>query len=165
LIHLLKNSIRIGVIFISIREEIDQIRDYISLQLLRYSDSFRVEFDLDERVYEYKCIKFILQPLVENAIYHGIDITSRNGVITIRVKKKGPQIEYTIEDNGKGIDQNTLYEINRDRDIETKTDGIGLQNVRLRLKTYFGENASLHIESEPGKGTRVFYSIPAERYE
>lgn len=165
LIHLLKNSIRIGVIFISIREEIDQIRDYISLQLLRYSDSFRVEFDLDERVYEYKCIKFILQPLVENAIYHGIDINSRKGVISIRVEKKGPHIEYAIEDNGKGIAQHTLDEINRDRDIETKTDGIGLQNVRLRLKTYFGENASLHIESEPGKGTRVFYSIPAERYE
>ena len=165
LIHLLKKSIKIGTIFISINEEIEQIREYIALQMLRYRDSFRVEYDIDDTALNYRCIKYILQPLVENAIFHGIDKTSETGVISISVQKNLDTIEYIITDNGCGMPEEILNAVIR-RNNKTASDGkIGIYNVNSRLTTYFGTESRLEIQSGIGKGTTVKYQIPAEKYE
>jgi two-component system, sensor histidine kinase YesM len=169
LIHLLRNSIRIGVIFISIRDEVEQIRDYIALQQLRYSSSFTVVYDIEEEVLKYKCIKFVLQPIVENAIFHGIDPAGSGGIITIAVRRKNGRIAYTVHDNGKGFDlqqQREILEGGPDQGhLSGSTEKIGLRNVNLRLETYFGAESRLNIESSPGRGTSIRFTIPAEVYE
>lgn len=164
LIHLLKKSIRFGSVFISIRDEIDQIRDYITLQKLRYNDSFQVRFSIDNDVLNYKCIKFILQPIVENAIFHGIDPGSGDGLITISISKEGNTIRYRVEDNGYGIDEETLSELNESPGKRKLSEKIGIHNVNSRLLTYFGPDCHLNIQSIRGSGTVVTYIIPVEPY-
>jgi two-component system, sensor histidine kinase YesM len=166
LIHLLKNSIKIGTIFIPIREEIEQIKAYISLQQLRYDNSFRVAYTIDPSVENFKCIKFILQPLVENAIFHGLNNGSRDGMIEISIRKEEAYIHYVISDNGNGMDHATLESVQHPSAVDTPPgDKIGIQNVRSRLSTYFGIYSTFSIDSTPEKGTTVRYSIPAEPYE
>jgi len=164
LIHLLRNSIRIGVIFISIRDEVEQIKDYISLQQLRYNDSFTVNFDIDEIVYPYKCIKFILQPIVENAIFHGVNPSNTDGVIKISIKKEQKSICYSISDNGKGFDIRILKRIPDQELNSERGEKIGLKNVNSRLETYFGPDSQLRIVTEKDRGTVIKYTIPAELF-
>jgi len=164
LIHLLKRSIKIGSVFISVRDEIEQIRDYISLQKLRYNDAFRVRFNIESSVLEFRCIKFILQPVVENAIFHGIDPGSGTGVITISVRLDENEIVYRVSDNGSGIPPETLRELNQQHDVAPSSERIGIHNVNSRLQTYFGPSSRLDIASTVGEGTTVTYRIPAEHY-
>jgi len=162
LIHLLRNSIKIGVIFISIKEEIDQIKSYIALQQLRYRNSFQVKFSVDADVMSFRCIKFTLQPIVENAIFHGLDTNSPGGHIHITIRKQENRIDYMVEDNGRGIEAHELATILEGNPSKGGSDKIGLRNVNSRLASYFGEESRMRIHSERGKGTKVVYSLPAE---
>jgi len=165
LINLLKSSIKLGQTFISIEEEINQIRDYISLQQLRYYDSFTVEFHMDEEVKSYKTIKFVLQPIVENAIFHGLDHEKMNGKIEISIAKFDDFIEYCVKDNGKGMDKDTQKKL-LDKCVKEKGfNGIGINNVNERIKNYFGTDYGINIQSEIGEGTSVSIIIPCILYE
>lgn len=165
LIHLLQSSIKIGQIFISIQEEVSQIKDYIYLQSLRYSNSFTVNYDIDADVLHYKTIKFILQPIVENAVFHGVNAMKSGGEILISIQKRRERIEYSVGDNGAGISPVLLEKLLQGPSDNGETDRIGLMNVNLRLKKYFGEERGLTISSRQGAGTVVSFSIPAELKE
>jgi two-component system, sensor histidine kinase YesM len=165
LIKLLKKSIRVGVIFISIRDEIDQIRDYIFLQQMRYDNSFTMEYDIDSRTLNYRCIKFILQPIIENSIFHGMDHIGRTGKINVAIRLRGSYIYYTVKDNGKGFDTSILQTNRQNIIAQENALKIGLSNVNSRLEKYFGKLSKLKIESSIGEGTTVSYKIPAEKYE
>jgi two-component system sensor histidine kinase YesM len=158
LISLLKSSIQIGKDTITIQEEIEQIKDYAALQRLRYINSFTVEYNVDDALYRCITLKFVLQPIVENSIFHGIDHEEKGGVISIDIRREGDRIVYRIHDNGRGLSEENLNSLMRDPHDGGK--GIGLNNVNRRIKEYFGEEYGIEIESRLGEGTTVKIIIP-----
>lgn len=138
--------------FVTIYNEIDHIRNYVQLMLYHYEDKFEVSYEVGEEVFSLYIFKLVLQPLVENAIYHGVLPLEKKGVIRIKASRQGERVFFEVEDNGVGMDQETLDGIQ---------DGIGFSNVNERLKYYYGEEYRLHVESRPEKGTRVYFYIPA----
>lgn len=163
LIKLLKSTIQFGRNFTSIEEEVQQICDYIKIQRLRYDDSFTVDIKVNKKLNKYKTLKFMLQPIVENAIFHGIDHEKKNGYIGIKIEKDGNKIIYTISDNGCGMNKKQVANLTG-RKNSTFT-GIGIQNVSERIKKYFGEKYGISILSKEGVGTRIVATIPALLYD
>jgi sensor histidine kinase YesM len=165
LIRLLRSSIRIGQVFIPVDEEIAQIQDYVSLQSLRYQNSFDVDYDIDPEAVECGTIKFALQPIVENAIFHGVNGSRHRGLITISVKRNDGSVEYTVADNGKGVQPRVVEDVIEGFHGESGDGRIGLRNVNARLVQYFGPGSALSVSGEPGIGTIVRYRIPATPFE
>ncbi|MFP4430699.1 MAG: sensor histidine kinase, partial [Spirochaetaceae bacterium] len=165
LIRLLRSSIRIGQVFIPVDEEIAQIRDYVSLQSLRYDNSFDVNYDIDSEAVECGTIKFALQPIVENAIFHGVNGSPYRGLISISVKRNDGSVEYTVADNGKGVQPRVVEDVIAGLHGESDDGRIGLRNVNARLVQYFGPRSALSISGEPGIGTIVRYRIPATPFQ
>ena len=167
LIQLLQSSIKIGEPFISIDEEIAQLKNYEALQKIRYLDSFHISYDIEQEVRKYSTIKFLLQSIVENAIYHGIEAKQRYGEISVRIFKREEKIVYIIADNGIGMSKTKLEELNGILASSVKTRGynkVGLKNVNERIKLYFGEQYGITLKSLEGNGTEVTVIIPAVKY-
>jgi two-component system, sensor histidine kinase YesM len=163
LITLLQSSIRIGQDFITISEEIEQIKNYVEIQKLRYCDRFDVGYEIDEHLLDCQVLKFSLQPIIENAIFHGIEAKDGPGLIKINIQQNDKNVVYRIEDNGIGFDEKQLAKISKDLDDEIRTRGfnqIGLKNVQDRIHMFFGPEYGIVIESEYGKGTIVIMTIP-----
>lgn len=165
LINLLQSSIKIGQPFIPIKDEIAQIKDYVRLQQLRYADSFEVDYKISETVEKYKTIKFVLQPIIENSIFHGLNHEEKNGKITIQIDKRLEEIVYTIQDNGRGMSEETISQLLKAETSEAGFNGIGLRNVNERIKNYFGEQYGLSVSSEISQGTTITIEIPAILFE
>jgi two-component system sensor histidine kinase YesM len=148
---------------VPIYEEIEQIKRYVEIQELRFPDRFSVSYDIDAGILDARMIKFILQPLVENAFYHGIERTSRPGQILVSIQESGDgDIRILVRDNGMGIDEHTLREIRkelhmqRDKlDFRDESKWLGLKNVCFRIQDYYGERYGLEINSVLHKGTTV----------
>ncbi len=151
-------SISKGHELITIENEIEHAKNYLIIQKFRYSNQFAFHFDIEESVLSYYCNKIILQPLIENAIIHGMDATIEDGVITIRAKETKEAICLVVEDNGTGMTDEQLRNIlhcdgNKDY-------GIGLKNVNDRIHIYFGEQYGVFLESEMDEGTKVTIRLP-----
>ncbi|WP_105617134.1 cache domain-containing sensor histidine kinase [Vallitalea okinawensis] len=144
-------------------EEIEHLENYLYIQRLRYREKLSISCHIEEEVKICKTIKLILQPLVENAINHGIDSMESGGLITINGSIQGNEVHIFIQDNGTGMSSERLKEVNDALKIG-KQDGytsIGLKNVYNRLKYNFNDNANLIIESSMGHGTTVKIILPA----
>lgn len=165
LIDLLKSAIRLGQLYIPISDEISQIRDYIILQELRYDGRFRVVFDIGPDVQKYKTLKFVMQPIVENAIFHGLDMDGGDAELRIAVKLQNDKIIYLIEDNGAGMDEGQIRRVLESERSGNGMNGIGVNNVNQRIRKYFGTEYGISIESRTGWGTRVSITIPAILFE
>lgn len=136
--------------------ELNNIQAYIEIQQYTHSNSFDVEYDIDERLLEYNMPNLILQPIVENAIEHGVDVKNDvRGNIKISISAHDNDIVFIIEDNGKGMSYDEVSQI-----LETKVTGYGVRNVDQRIKLFFAENYGLKYESEDTKGTKVTITIP-----
>lgn len=157
---------------VTIRDEIDHIKNYINIQNFRFENKFLVEYDIDEVLYDYKILKLTLQPLVENSIHHGLESKRGKGKISISCEKINDNIRFLITDNGTGIPEDKLELLNQSlsREIEPITDlsddsnksqSIGVANVNSRLKLYLGNEYGLRFTSINGKGTTVEILIPA----
>jgi two-component system, sensor histidine kinase YesM len=159
-----KGSITKGNDWVTLEEEIEHLKNYIYIQQLRYQDKFIISWDIDEEIKYYKTIKLILQPILENAIVHGIEDMKTGGIITIKGYMAEKSVCFEITDNGRGMSIRELTEL-KSRFLSdlsgSKQGSIGISNVFKRLKLYFGENSSFVIESEEGKGTTVKFRIPA----
>ncbi|MBZ4645968.1 MAG: sensor histidine kinase [Clostridia bacterium] len=142
---------RIGE-FVSIEQELEHAKNYIFLQKIRYNDKFIVNYDIDEKLLHYKTIKLILQPIIENAIFHGIEPKGGVGTIQITLSQINDKLKFEIIDDGIGMDIN----IDKDR----KFSGLGIENVNERLVRYFGEQSSLKIYSSINRGTKVMFYLP-----
>ncbi|RCX16834.1 two-component system sensor histidine kinase YesM [Anaerobacterium chartisolvens] len=158
-----------GKDWIPISDEVAHIRSYLIIQKIRYRDILDFQIDVDESILEYNILKLTLQPLVENALYHGIKNKREGGVITVKgyVAEKGNVI-FEINDNGAGMTPERLAEIQKTLDSNTvgfmiKESGFGLNNVHKRIKLYYGNQYGLKIQSEFKKGTQVAVLIPMER--
>ena len=161
LARLFRISISRGHELIPIRDELMHARSYLTIQSYRYRQQFTYRFTVDEALEDYLCNKITLQPLIENAIYHGIDRMVDEGQILIRVETAPDDVGdilLTVEDNGVGMTPEQCRKIlQKERSDST---GIGVKNVNDRLKIYFGEKYGLTIRSEPDVGTTVTVRIP-----
>ena len=157
-----RTSLSHGIDFIPISGEIEHVRNYLIIQHIRYSDVLSYEIDVDEDILDKKILKLLLQPLVENSLYHGIKNTRDRGKITVSVHKDNGKIRFSVADTGIGMTQETLealkYEINHGSGVK----GYGLFNVNRRLKLYYGLQEGIEIKSEYRGGTEVSFSIEIE---
>ncbi len=163
LARLFRISISRGHELIPIRSEVQHAQSYLQIQSVRYKDQFSYEFDVGEGCLEYLCNKITLQPIIENAIYHGVNGLVDEGRIVIRVFSREDDIFFTVEDNGVGMEPEQIEEIFR-RKPDGKS-GIGIKNVNDRLKIWFGEKYGVTITSVPDEGTRVTVRMPKVREE
>lgn len=152
-----------GKEFISIREEEQHISSYLEIQEMRYHDILEYEIQIDPEIYDYQILKLTLQPVVENALYHGIKCKREKGFIHIKGVKDKDSIRFIVEDDGVGMDPEELAELRReiDRPCKETEKGFGLANVNERIRMYFGEQYGVSIVSQKGKGTIVEIRIPA----
>lgn len=151
-----RTSLNRGKNVLTIEKEIENMKSYLEIQLCMHDNDFDVIMDIDEEILPYQTLNLLLQPLVENAIDHGIDLKEDGrGYIKIIGRKDAENIYLTVEDNGVGIEPEILSSI-----LEFKTKGYGVRNVNQRIRLYYGEEYCLRIESEVGKGTRCTINIP-----
>lgn len=151
-------SISGGHDLITIADELRHAENYLIIQSIRYKDRFDYEFDADETALKCKTVKIVLQPILENAIHHGIEKSVDHGLIKIEVRDHGDQILMRVSDNGLGMSPEVLskiFEINPSR-----SSGIGVKNVHQRIQLYFGKQYGLEIKSELEVGTTVDVWLP-----
>ena len=161
LARLFRISISKGHELIPIAKEIEHAESYLQIQKYRYKNQFAYEFDVDPACLDYYCNKITLQPIIENAINHGLDLMVEEGCIWVQVLQDGEDILFRVRDNGVGMSQEQLQAIFQ-RDPKDRT-GIGIKNVNDRLKIYFGKQYGLRITSELDVGTCVEIRMPKIR--
>lgn len=144
---------------ITMRAERDQVASYLEIQQIRYSDILDYEIDIPEELLGYTVPKLVLQPLVENAIYHGAKSQRKIGHIRITGESRGDDIMLRVADNGAGMDEAQVKALQAGI-YEDRHTGLGLVNVHKRIKLYCGEGYGLFFESALGKGTTVSILLP-----
>ncbi len=158
---LLKNSIRNQKETVTIEEEITLVGSYLSIQKIRYNDKFDVYMDVDDDILNCVVPKFIIQPLVENAIIHGIEDKVGKAHLIIRGRRAENKIVFEIEDDGVGISGQKLKNILKSKRINSPdSDSIGIANVDKRIKLYYGESYGLDIVSQENIGTVTRITMP-----
>jgi two-component system sensor histidine kinase YesM len=163
-VKFLRISFNQGNEIISIARELEIIREYISIQLFAFDDTFNVEYSIDPEVNNWYTIKLILQPIVENAIIHGL-VKKRDysGKIKISGKIENDDILFEVEDNGAGMDEDTLIKLSQGDSLKKTSKGYGIRNVQERIQLIFGASYGLSIQSKKNSGTKVTIKIP--RYD
>ena len=141
--------------FITLRQELDILSSYVGLQSHRYQNQFEVSYELEDGVQECRVLRLILQPIVENAIFHSVGHTLVH--ICIRAYRKEKSLIMVVEDDGIGMSQEVRDNIMK-KDV--KLNHVGLRNVHERIQLYFGEEYGLTILSQEGKGTKVIFTMP-----
>lgn len=159
---LLKNTIVNKKEFLPLREEIENIRNYALIQSLRYTEQFCMEYQVDDACLETPILKFLLQPIVENAILHGVEGVGRLVTVTVAARPWQGGLEVTVKDDGAGFDPALLDAQNTN---SRRFSGIGMGNVRQRIALVYGPAASLTVESRPGRGTAVTLLLPQKEGE
>lgn len=141
----------------TLRLELENIRNYLRIQKYRYKSKLNYEIDVPEKLYNRRVEHLSLQPLVENAIYHGIRERREGGLITVFAEERDGNLVIAVEDNGVGMTEERIREImNREESVKS----MGVRNVDNRIKLTFGSEYGLKIESKPGVGTRVTMTLP-----
>lgn len=150
-------SLNKGREVISVREELDLLKDYMKIQKIRFGEDVNISYETEEDVLEYHTVKLVLQPLVENAIHHG---RRDEGALNIKVgvSRKSDRIVFEVSDDGLGIEPEKLVKLRAD--LKRSRGGFGLENVDIRVKLHYGEEYGVNVESTLGKGTRVRVEIP-----
>ncbi|RDW18847.1 sensor histidine kinase [Oceanobacillus chungangensis] len=152
-----RTTLNKGRSIINVEKELENVISYINIQRLLHSNSFDVHYELDKSAYHYTMLNLLLQPLVENAINHGIDHKegSDGGELIIRLKRVENMLEFSVIDNGIGINPTKLQSI-----LTTETEGYGVRNVHNRVQLYYGPSYGLRYESEFDHYTKVTLVIP-----
>ncbi|GAA3401009.1 sensor histidine kinase [Paenibacillus hodogayensis] len=147
----------------TLREELRSLESYVELMGARYGDAFSIETDIDPAVLERLLPKFTLQPIVENAIFHGLVPSGRQGTLFIGAADQGEQWELMVEDDGIGMSEARLQLLLDSLGGTRQAERIGMLNVHRRLRLMFGEHYACRIDSSPGNGTRLIMTLPAVR--
>lgn len=160
-VELLQASINKKGSFLSVADEIHILKNYIHLQDFRYQGSFQVEYEISEEAYRCYIPRLILQPLVENALLHGIDIKRQTGKIWISGKVKEGELILIVKDNGRGMTEVQIRDLLGSREKKTKgLSAVGVPNVKERLELYYGEKGGMKYDSS-SNGTIVTVFLPA----
>lgn len=154
-----RNSLNKGKEVITLREEIDIVRSYLTIQSMRYNELFDVQIVIDPATEGCNMLKLSIQPFVENAIYHGIKLADRYGHICISSERIPGYVRIVVEDNGAGMTQETLERITRAPSLEV-SGSFGIRSTIERLNIFYGSDSIVQISSEEGIGTKVTLLIP-----
>ena len=159
--RLLRISLSRGKNVISVGDELQHARSYLAIQKYRYKNKFTSYFEVEPDIEQYKTIKLVIQPLIENAIYYGMEYMDGEGEIHIRAYTREQDLYLEVEDNGPGMPEDQVeHLLTGGEKARQKGSGIGLKNVNQRIQLYFGTQYGLEIESEPDEGTVVRIHIP-----
>lgn len=146
--------------FITLREEMNTVKDYLLIQQERFGDKISAEYFVEEDAYSCMVPNFILQPVIENAIIHGLEPKIEKGKLSINISIQDEFLTFLVEDNGVGMDETEILDLYKKcRENNTK-QSIGLKNVYRRLLLCYGESSMLKIESNKEQGTRISFLIP-----
>lgn len=156
-----RNSLSGGQDIITLRAELTQAKSYLEIQQIRYSDILDYRMDVPEEMQDAMVPKLILQPLIENALYHGIKNRRGRGMITITGDKRDGKMLLRVHDNGAGMEESQLRRL-QSGEYQEHHSGLGLKNVHQRIVLYCGEQYGLSFESAPGLGTTVTVTLPGE---
>ena len=162
----LRISLSRGADYITVEREEQHVANYLQIQSVRYGSIMRYAIDIDPALHERYMLKIVLQPLVENAIYHGIKRRRGRGQITVTGRRQAGGMYFAVEDNGMGMTPERLAEVRTSLQNGAPLDpdgkgGYGLRNVEQRLRLYYG--CGLTIESEYRHGTRISFTVPDEQ--
>lgn len=163
-------SLSKGRNIIPVRDELEHVRNYLLIQEMRYKNKFRYELECGETVGSLATIKLVVQPIVENAIYHSMDfMDGGDGLILIRAEATDGVLRISVEDNGLGMTPDVVRRLlsgppKDELKYPSRGSGIGLKNVQDRIRLYFGPQYGVTIQSEPDVGTRITLTMPAVPY-
>ena len=165
-------SLSSGRNIIPVRDELEHVRSYLLIQEMRYKNKFRYSIDCQPEAQGLSTIKLVVQPIVENAIYHSMDFMDGDGRIDIRAEVQDGRLTITVSDNGLGMPPQVVARLLSAeppgdpprRERGRKGSGIGLRNVQERIRLYFGPEYGVSIQSEPDEGTTVTLRMPAVPY-
>ena len=153
---------------VTVEQEIENIRNYIYIHNLRYTDYVILKIEIDESYLKYRTLKFILQPIVENAIIHGYDKTKTSITIWIRGEEKDGDLYIYVKDNGLGISEETIHQFEQEKEKGTakgRMTGIGLPNVDSYIRIRFGQQYGIRLDKSEGAGTTVIFRLPVIKEE
>lgn len=160
-ISLLQDTLQTEGPFVTLQFELQNIKQYLILLSYRYLGQFETEYDIDESILDCIVPSVILQPLVENAVFHGLATREEKGILRIEIKREASDIRILVIDNGAGMSKEVLEHISSmEQDLRRGMRKIGIANVRQRIETVYGEAYGLEIFSEPGKGTQIQITVP-----
>lgn len=160
-----KTGLSKGMDMITVERELEHVKSYLYIQQSRYSDILSYDIKVDSEILKYQILKMTLQPIVENAIYHGIKNKVNGGVITIRGQIEQNKLVFWIEDTGVGMEKREVEKLNQlmkenKISFEDHENGFGLYNVNRRIRLYFGDGNGIKIESHVEEGTKIQICIP-----
>lgn len=165
LASLFRISLSRGKTVIKIEDEIKHAQNYMNIQKIRYKNSFEVDFEIEKEILDGCTVKLVLQPLLENAIYYGMEFMDGEGEIHVRGYRKGDDVYLEVEDNGLGMPEEEAAELlNGEERPHKHGSGVGLINVHSRLRLRFGDEYGLIIHSCPDEGMRIQIHIPYVAY-
>ncbi len=162
LAKLLRQSISNDHEQVELGQEMEYVKNYLTIQKMRYQDKLEYTVEVDPKVRHVMIVKLVLQPIVENAIYHGIKYKGSKGTLRIRAFAESEDVCIVIEDNGIGMDETALNIIFDETQKIHKQNGVGVPNVQKRLKLYYGDKYGITYESKVGIGTRATIRIPQQ---
>lgn len=161
LASLFRISLSRGKTVISVEDELKHARNYMNIQKVRYKNIFEVRFDIDPEILQCCTVKLVVQPLLENAIYYGVECMDGDGEIDVNGYRREDDIYIEVRDNGLGIPENEVEQLLKENNrVHKRGSGVGLLNVHNRIRLRFGEEYGLEIESEPDEGTTVRIHLP-----
>lgn len=160
-------SLSKGKNIIPVRDELEHVRNYLMIQQMRFKNKFTYRIEPEEGTSDFASLKLMLQPLVENAIYHGMEFMDGDGEILITVRMENGDLWFSIQDNGLGMTKEQADSLlTENAHVSSRHgSGIGVKNVNERIRLYFGESYGLTIDSEPDVGTVVRIHLPAIPYQ
>lgn len=160
---LMRRNLEIGDEPVPLIEEVNLIKAYLDIQKFRYGSRFNYTLDYNSELDKCKILPLIIQPIIENAVVHGLKFVEQGGNITLKAEQHNGILKIIIEDNGRGMDEKQLQQvIDSLNDLEVDGGHIGLKNVHQRIKLYYGEDYGLTIKSTYKNGTRVEITLPEE---
>lgn len=145
---------------VSIGQEVEYARSYLTIQKMRYKNKLEYEIYLEASIKSCQIVKLVLQPIIENAIYHGIKYKKGMGMLTVRGYEKNDCVVLEVADNGVGMDEETLEHIFERHKVNYRSNGVGVYNVQQRLKLYYGNDYGITYQSKKGVGTKAVITIP-----
>ena len=163
--NIIKYSMDSSTLFATLSEELSITKMYVEILKVRYNNKYELEWDVDESLLDSKVIKICIQPIIENAVFHGLSKTPEKGRISVRVYSEEKDLKIEISDNGIGISAEALEKINRHiNDFENlPPNHIGLRNVNMRLKLLYGEKYGVFIKNRETNGVTCYLLLPVKR--
>ena len=159
---LLRITLSKGAEFIPLEKEFEHVSSYLEIQRMRYNEQFDYQLDLPANLSHYYTIKLILQPIVENAILHGVSTLVDPGFIHIQAQQQQHTLQLMVKDNGQGMTEKQVQQLRHHLIQRQKQLGIGVRNVHERLQIYYGKDYGIQIESELDEGTTVILTLPLQ---